>query len=126
MEVERSYAKHKGGRPAKAVKRNKTIGVRCSIIERCLIGAKAKSAGLTRSEYLRIIGLNGKVDMRKKVFPKDVLHGIGNLSHLAANLNQIAKKRNGVDELNALERATLQHAVLQVKQFMNDCKKYLQ
>jgi hypothetical protein len=126
MEVVKSYAKHKGGRPVKAVKRNKTIGVRCSIIERCLIGAKAKSAGLTRSEYLRIIGLNGKVDMRKKVLPKEVLQGIGSLNHLAANLNQIAKKRNGVDELNVLERSALQHAVLQVKQFINDCKKYLQ
>jgi hypothetical protein len=126
MEVGKLYSKHKGGRPAKAVKRNKTIGVRCSSIERCLIESKAKSAGLTRSEYLRIIGLNGKVDMRRKVFPKEVLQGIANLNHLAANLNQIAKKRNGVDELNALERAALQHVVLQIKQFVKDCKNYLQ
>lgn len=126
MKEGKSYAKHKGGRPTKAVKRNKTIGVRCSLIERCLIEAKAKSAGLTRSEYLRITGLNGKVDMRRKVLPKEVLQGIANLNHLAGNLNQIAKKRNALDELNALERAGLQHAILQIKQFVKDYKNYLQ
>ncbi len=31
----------------------------------------------------------------------------GTFNHIAANLNQIAKKRNSGEELNALERASL-------------------
>jgi len=108
----------------KPVKRNKLIGVRCSVTERFVIEAKAKAAGLTLSEYLRISALNGKIDMSKRVIPKEVLQGIGSLSHLAANVNQIAKKRNGFDELNALERAQLQHVVGQLLQFIKDFKNY--
>lgn len=72
-----------------------------------MIKAKAQKIPLTVSGYLRELGLSGKIDMRKKAFPKEVLQGIASLNHIAANLNQIAKKRNGFDELNALERAAL-------------------
>jgi hypothetical protein len=53
------------------------------------------------------MGLTGKIDRREKALPKEVLELTGTLNHMAANLNQIAKKRNGVEELNALDRATL-------------------
>ena len=42
---------------------------------------------------------------------------------MAPNLNQIEKKRNGTDELNALERADLNSLSLQVKQLAVDIKK---
>ena len=45
---------------------------------------------------------------------------------MAANLNQLAKKRNGIDELNALERADLYVLMGQVKQLAIDVKNYLQ
>lgn len=126
MEQSKGFTKSKGGRPEKVVKRDKPLGVKCTTVEAFLIKAKAEKVQLTVSEYLREQGLNGKVDMRRKVFPKEVLHAIASLSHLAANLNQIAKKRNSQDELNALERAELQYAVTQLKQFIKDCKQYFQ
>ena len=75
---------------------------------------------------MRVTGLSGKIDMNKKIVPREVLQGIADLNHMAANLNQIAKKRNSFDELNALERAELQSAVEQIKQFVKDFKNYFQ
>ena len=126
MEKGKDRTKAKGGRPEKPVKRNKLLGVKCTTVEAFLIKAKAQKIPLTVSEYLRELGLNGKIDMRQKVFPREVLQGIASLNHIAANLNQIARKRNSFDELNEIERAQLQYAVVQVKQFVNDFKNYLQ
>jgi hypothetical protein len=108
MEETKRDTNNKVGRPAKAIKRDKLIGVRCSTTERFIIEAKAKAANLTKTEFLRISGLKGQVDTRKKVLAKEVLQGIASLNHIAANVNQIAKKRNSFDELNAIERAELQ------------------
>ena len=72
------------------------------------------------------MGLNGKIDMQKKVLPKEVLLFTANLNHLAANMNQVAKKRNQNDELNALERAELQHLSGTLKQLASEIKTYLQ
>ena len=126
MEEAKGFTKNKGGRPEKVVKRDKLLGVKCTTVEAFLIKAKAEKVQLTVSEYLREQGLTGKIDMHRKVFPKEVLQAIASLGHLAANLNQIAKKRNSSDELNALERAELQYAVLQFRQFIKDCKQYFQ
>jgi hypothetical protein len=118
----KSVTKGKGGRPSKAVKRNKLIGVKCSIIEKKLIGIKAKNSGLTVSEFLRELGLSGKIDMRKMALSKEILSFVGTLHHLAANINQIAKKRNQNEELNSIERARLQQDCLAVKQLASDIK----
>ena len=126
MEGRKEYVKNKGGRPIKAVKRNKLIGVKCTAIERYIIEARAKAAQLTVSEFLRTTGLSGKIDMKKKMVPREVLQAIADLNHMAANLNQIAKKRNSFDELNALERAELQSDVEQRKQVIKDIKNFLQ
>jgi len=117
--------KRKGGRPRKAVKKNELLGVKCSLIERRAIEIKAKSVGLSVSEYLRKMGLTGKIDRREKALPKEVLQLTGTLNHLAANMNQVAKKRNSNEELNALERATLQLEVGRIKQLAKDIKDYL-
>ncbi len=82
-------------------------------------------AGLTASEYLCKIGLNGKIDRREKTFPKEILQLTGTINHMAANLNQIAKKRNGIEELNAFERASLQVLSGEVKQIAKEIKNYL-
>jgi hypothetical protein len=117
-------AKPKGGRPFKAVKRNQLLGTKCTLIERRAIEAKAKSVQLTVSEYLREIALTGKIDRSGKALPKEVLQLMGTLNHLAANMNQIAKKRNRNESLNALERATLQYEAEQLKQLARDIKTY--
>jgi hypothetical protein len=107
MEEQKPITRNKGGRPRKAVKKDQLIAVKCSLFERRAIEARAKSASLTVSEYLREIAMTGKIDRREKALPKEVLALTGTLNHMAANLNQIAKKRNSNEELNALERAEL-------------------
>jgi hypothetical protein len=126
MESGKDYKKHKGGRPRKEVKRDEQLAVMCTLIERTIIEHKAKSVNLSVSEFLRTLALKGQVDSRKKALPKEVLQGIANVNHIAANVNQIAKKRNSFDELNAIERAELQWIVGQLKHFIKDIRNYFQ
>jgi len=120
-----SGKRNKGGRPCKEIKRNKLLGVKCTSLEKITIKAKAKYSGLTVSEYLRELGMNGKIDMQKIMFPKEILQFTSTLNHLAANMNQAAKKRNYNEELNALERANLNHVSVMVKQLVQDIKNRL-
>ena len=57
METVAVNRKNKGGRPAKEVKQDHFIGVKCTLIEKTLLLEKAKILGLTVSEYLRESGL---------------------------------------------------------------------
>ncbi len=107
MEEQRLSTRNKGGRPKKTVKKDQLLAVKCSLFERRVIEARAKSVNLSISEYLREIAMTGKIDRRERALPKEVLALTGTINHLAANLNQIAKKRNSNEELNALERAEL-------------------
>ena len=75
---------------------------------------------------MRHMSLTGKIDMREKALPKEVLQLSGTLNHLAANMNQVAKKRNSNDELNALERANLQVGAAEIKRVAQEIKTYLQ
>ncbi|MBO9200232.1 hypothetical protein J7I42_08180 [Niastella sp. MAH-29] len=77
------------------------------------------------SEYLLTMGLTGKIDRREKVLPKEVLQLIGLLNHNAANLNQIAKKRNGIEPLTAFDRAELLIQSRDLKQLSESIKNYL-
>ena len=120
----KSSNRNKGGRPTKEIKRNKLLGVKCNSLEKFLIKVNAKNSGLTVSEYLRELGMNGKIGMPKIIVPKEILQITGTLNHMAANLNQIAKKRNQLDELNALERAQLNQLSLSVKQLTKDIKNH--
>ena len=118
--------KNKGGRPPKTVKRNRVVALKCTAMEQIKINTRAKKTGLTVSEYLRELGLNGQIVITEKVLPREVLLFIGTLNHMAANLNQVAKKRNSVvDELNAAERANLEILSREVKQLVVSIKMYL-
>ena len=125
METVAVRIKNKGGRPAKAVKQDHFIGIKCSLIEKNLLQQKAKILGLTLSEYLRESGLKGQAVSKKKVLPQEVLQLTGTLNHLAANLNQIAKKRNGIEQLDALERAGLEVQSRDLKRLAEAIKNYL-
>jgi hypothetical protein len=116
---------NRGGRPKKPVKCDQKLTVMCTLLERTAIEARARLALLTVSEYLRKMALSGKIEGRQKVLPKEVLAFTATLNHMAANLNQIAKKRNGIDELNALERAELEYFSGQFKSLASDIKNYL-
>lgn len=126
MTQENAQTKKKGGRPRKAVKKDQFLAVKCSLYERRIIEAKAKNANLSVSEYLREIGMTGKIDRREKALPKQVLSLTGTLNHLAANLNQIAKKRNGMEELTPLERAALKVQSGDLKELATQIKMYFQ
>ena len=124
-EIKNPVTRNKGGRPKKAIKQREFIGVKCSLFEKIILKQKAKAVGLSLSEYLRETGLKGQAVSKTRAFPKEMLQFTGTLNHMAANLNQIAKKRNQMDELNALERADLNMLSIQVKQLALDIKKLL-
>lgn len=124
-EDKQQYTRKKGGRPKKTIRQKEFIGVKCSLVEKVMLKQKAKTIGISLSEFLRQTGLNGQAVNKTKALPKEILHFTGTLNHLAANLNQLARKRNGIDELNALERADLNLLSGQVKQLAIDIKKLL-
>lgn len=125
MEEVKQYTKGKGGRPKKPLKRDQLLQLKCTLVDRKVIQAKAKLVNLSVSEYLREMGLSGKIDRREKIFPKEILQFTGTINHIAANLNQIAKKRNGIDELNAFERVELKLQSDDLKRLTEEIKNYL-
>jgi hypothetical protein len=124
-ETNNQATRNKGGRPKKAIRQKEFIGVKCTLIEKIMLKQKAKIVGVSLSEYLRQTGLNGQAVSKTKAFPKEILHFTGTLNHLAANLNQVARKRNGIDELNAFERADLNVLSQQLKQLAIEIKKLM-
>ncbi|GAA0526647.1 plasmid mobilization protein [Chitinophaga japonensis] len=126
MKQQNVQTKKKGGRPQKAVKKDQLLALKCSLYERRVIEVRAKSANLSVSEYLCEIGQTGKIDRREKALPKEVLELTGTLNHVAANLNQIAKKRNGNEELSPLERANLKVQSGDLKALASQIKSYYQ
>lgn len=126
MNSEVKKTKHAGGRPKKPVKRDQQLAVMCNRIERTIIELKAKRTNVSVSEFLRTLAMKGQVDRREKSLPKEVLLFTATLNHLAANINQVAKRRNRGDDLNALERAELQVLSGQIKQLAQNIKSYLQ
>ena len=70
MEEQKTTTRNKGGRPKKAIKKDQLLAVKCSLFERRAIEARAKSANLNTSEYLREIALTGKLTGGKRPCPK--------------------------------------------------------
>ena len=98
---------NKGGRPKKQEHLDQKVTVMFTRMEVITVRFFAKEMRLTVSEYLRSLGLKRQVDRQVKVLPREVLQLAGTLNHMAANINQVALKRNRGDELNAIERAEL-------------------
>ena len=126
MESEKDHTKHKGGRPRKDVKRSEQLAVMCTLVERKVIEHKAKTANISVSEFLRTLALKGQVDTRKKALPKEVLQVIGTLNHMAANLNQVAKKRNKDEPFNDMERADFFTLFKDIRELVKQIRNYLQ
>jgi len=85
---ENKQIKHKGGRPKKDIKRDYTLSVRMTKIERIRIDGKAKKAGLNPTEWFRQAAKSAQVVPR--LSPSDIKH-LGMLAGLANNLNQLTK-----------------------------------
>jgi hypothetical protein len=126
MENKKPTTRNKGGRPRKTVKKDQLLAVKCSLFERRAIEARAKSAILTVSEYLREMAMTGKIERRERVFPKEILAFKGEINHIAANCNQIAKKRNSNEELSAWERAELTMIIRDLKKFIKQMDTYFE
>lgn len=116
---------NKGGRPKKENKRSQQLAVMCTLGERKLIEEKAKLNNSSISQFLRELALQGQFDRKTKVIPKEVLLFTATLNHLAANMNQVAKKRNQNDELNAIERAGLMVLSTDIKNLATEIKNFL-
>ena len=117
--------RNKGGRPKKNIRKDEQLAVMCTIIERKAIEYRAKLANISVSEYLRTIGLNGRVDRKKKTLPKEVLEYKGILSHMAANLNQVAKKRNREESFNDMERDEFMMLCKRIQEVIKQIENYL-
>ena len=116
----------KGGRPKKVIRRDQQLAVMCTLIERKLIVHKARTTGTSVSQFLREVALKGQVDSKIKTLPKEILLFTATLNHLAANVNQVAKKRNREETFNAIERAEWKVLSEEVKQLAEQIKKYIQ
>lgn len=125
MEQEITHRRTKGGRPKKVNKRSIALTVKCNAAEQILIASKAKQAGITVSEYLRTLGINGKIDRQIKSLPQEVLLFTATLNHLAANVNQIAKKCNSNQQLSTVEKMELEMLPFKIEQLTNEIKNYL-
>ena len=126
MERNNTGKTSKGGRPRKVVKRDQLLGVKCTLLERKAIEHKAKENILSVSEYLRELGLNSVAISRKqKILPKEVLLFTATLNHLAANINQIAYRRNRGDSITAFERLELLQLAIEIKGLFASIKSYL-
>jgi hypothetical protein len=87
MENERTQ-KAKGGRPPKAVKKEKQTGIRFTAKEYFIIKQKAILAGMSRTAYIRRMAIHGKVLARLTDEDRQIARG---LIGMAPNINQIAK-----------------------------------
>lgn len=116
---------NKGGRPKVPHKRRAAVSVMCTLVEKKIIEANAKRVGLSSSVFLRNLGLSTRIEVRIKTLPRPVLEMRGTLNHIAANLNQIAKKRNRGDDLNAMERALLDQDVRSLRGLVKNINGYV-
>jgi len=116
---------NKGGRPKVKIKKREHLAVMCNLLERKIIEGNAKKVNLTISEFLRELGLHSRIKHKIKSLPKEVLELKGMLNHVAANLNQIARKRNRNEELNAMERALLNQQGRELKGLTDKIDHYL-
>jgi hypothetical protein len=125
MDNEEKPTKHAGGRPKKFVRRDQQLAVMCNRVERMIIETKAEKANVSVSEFLRNLALGGQIGRNVKALPKEILLFTATLNHLAANMNQVAKKRNRDEELNAIERAELTVLSARIKRLATNIKTYL-
>jgi hypothetical protein len=117
--------KKKTGRPVKAIKKNQQLAVMCSELERRIIRQKAEKANCTISQFLRELGVSAKVEIKAKFIPPEVLALSGTLNQVAANLNQIARKRNMDEELSAIQRAELNYLFSELKGIAQTIRNHL-
>jgi hypothetical protein len=122
MQTAENTKRSKGGRPKKAIKQKEFIGIKCSMLEKTYLVTKAKAAGLSLSEFIREGALKGQAVRQIRLIPKEILQFTATLNHLAANINQIAKKCNQNYDLDEAEKASLNTLSTDIKQLAQTIK----
>lgn len=116
---------NKGGRPKSENKRSQQLAVMCTMEERKLISEKAKASTISVSQYLRELAIKGQAGSRKKEIPKEVLLFTATLNHLAANMNQVARKRNRNEVFTDEERESIGQLIEEVKSLAAGVRNFL-
>jgi hypothetical protein len=119
-------SKSKGGRPKKTDKKDQFINVRCTLAEKKIISAKANGIALKPAEYLRTVGLNQQIVMKRKTLPLEVLQVIGQLNHLSSNMNQFARKMNMNDRFTMSDYINFSKLTGEIKIILPLIKSYVQ
>lgn len=107
--------KNKGGRPKVKVKRNKQITVVCNLFEFKVIALKAETANVSKSEYLRELGMNSEVVFKVNTMPKEILMLTAELNQSNSLLNQIARKRNKNETLTLDDRLDIKRLIIGIQ-----------
>lgn len=81
--------------------------------------------GVSVSEFLRKLAADYTIIVQDKGLLREVLQFSATLNHLAANLNQIAKKRNSRQDLSLLELDLLRLQAVQLKGIAREIKSKL-
>jgi len=115
---------NKGGRPKVSHKKSEVLSVMCNLLEKKIIQANARNAEKTVSVFLRDLGLHSRAVIRVRTLPRSVLQLTGTLNHIAANINQLAKKRNQGNDLNGMERALLNQEIRSLQAIVKDIKNF--
>jgi hypothetical protein len=124
MEQREIRVRNKGGRPKVAIKKDQMIPVKCSSMEKTILKGKARAVGLTASEFLRKLGLDGKIDRLDSSYPKEILQYIKLLNNAASNINQISKKLNSTGQFTPYWQQQLEYHLGELKkmeQQINSC-----
>ncbi|MGY4539896.1 hypothetical protein ACVW0P_004337 [Mucilaginibacter sp. UYNi724] len=116
---------NKGGRPKVSHKKSEALSVMCNLLEKKIIQANARNAGKTVSVFLRDLGLQSRAVVRVRTLPRSVLQLTGTLNHIAANINQLAKKRNQGSDFNGMERALLNQEIRSLQAIVKEIKNFV-
>jgi len=116
---------NKGGRPKSSHKKSEALSVMCNLLEKKIIQANARNVGKTVSVFLRDLGLHNRAVSKVRTLPRSVLQLTGMLNHIAANINQLAKKRNQGNDLNGMERALLNQEIRSLQTLVRDIKNFI-
>lgn len=106
----------KTGRPpkAKSEKRTYRLNVKLNTGEFYLLKGKARSAGMNLSDFVR--ETIGRAEIRERVTPQ-LNSQIRQLTGMANNLNQVARKANGAGYQNA--RSEYLHLAAGIDKLLN-------
>ena len=98
-----SQSKKNTGRPAKPIKRERSMAVRLTATERFVITQKAERAGMTLTAYLRHIAMNGKVFARVSEEDRNIARQLIKMTNEIHELVVLADKEGMIKAIFLIE-----------------------